>query len=181
MFIPQLRSVEDFFGKNGWKTPADAQTAFSRLKFNFEYYLANYLIVVFAFNLLMSIIAQRSGYAAYLVVICGVGAGSLTQTINIKGRVLSDIEKIGISVLLLIFGFYVTNNSRFFFVSSLLALVGTSRTLSASSTTPITVLILLLLVCAGHSVMRDRPLHKKVSKLIDGVSNDLKELDKKSN
>jgi hypothetical protein len=99
MFIPQLRSVEDFFGKNGWKTPADAQTAFSRLKFNFEYYLANYLIVVFAFNLLMSIIAQRSGYAAYLVVICGVGAGSLTQTINIKGRVLSDIEKIGISVL----------------------------------------------------------------------------------
>jgi hypothetical protein len=81
----------------------------------------------------------------------------------------------------LIFGFYVTNNSRFFFVSSLLALVGTSSTLSASSTTPITVLILLLLVCAGHSVMRDRPLHKKVSKLIDGVSNDLKELDKKSN
>eukprot|EP00029_Vermamoeba_vermiformis_P011374 TRINITY_DN6239_c0_g1_i1.p1 TRINITY_DN6239_c0_g1~~TRINITY_DN6239_c0_g1_i1.p1 ORF type:complete len:160 (+),score=32.68 TRINITY_DN6239_c0_g1_i1:256-735(+) len=159
MFVPSLRSFEDFFGKNGWKAPADVQVAISRLKFNFDYYLANYLVVVFAFNLLMSIIAQRSGYAAYLVVICGVGAGSLTQTINIKGRVLSDIEKVGISALLLIFGFYVTNNSRFFFISSLLALV----------------------ICAGHAIMRDRPLHKKVSKLIDGVSNDLKELDKKSN
>jgi hypothetical protein len=28
--------------------------------------------------------------------------------------------------------------------------------------------------------MRDRSLHKKVSKLVDGASNDLRELDKKT-